>query len=214
MFTGIIESLGSVSRTESRGGDTRLQLTSEQLDFSDVKLGDSIAVSGACLTVVAFDENSFAADVSNETLRCTSLGKLKAGDSVNLEKAMLPTTRFGGHMVSGHVDGLAELVDISDEGRSKVLTYRVPKDLTRYIAAKGSVCLDGVSLTVNSVDSDLFTVNIIPHTMEQTTMQFYSPGQQVNLEVDVVSRYLERLLDAGEADKGLSLAALKQAGMA
>lgn len=214
MFTGIIEALGRVSGIETRGGDTRLEVTSEQLDFSDVKLGDSIAVSGACLTVVELKGKAFAADVSNETLRCTSLGGLEAGDRVNLEKAMLPTTRFGGHMVSGHVDGLAELTAITSEGRSKVLTYRVPKALSRYIADKGSVCLDGVSLTVNSVNRDIFTVNIIPHTMDQTTMQNYVRGQHVNLEVDVVSRYLERLLAADESVEGLTMDTLKKAGMA
>lgn len=198
MFTGIIEATGTLRKMHQTGGDWRLEIVSDKLDFSDVVLGDSIAVSGVCLTVVARESDGFTADVSNETMRCTSLAGLKTGDTVNLEKALTPTSRLGGHIVSGHVDGLAELVDIQPDGRSNCLRYRVPADLARYIAAKGSVCLDGVSLTVNQVSGVEFSVNIIPHTAACTTIQHYRPGRMVNLEVDVVSRYLERLLSPSE----------------
>lgn len=214
MFTGIIEASGTIRQLQQTGGDWRLEIASDTLDFSDVSQGDSIAVSGVCLTVVAQTSNSFTADVSNETLRCTSLGALQVGDMVNLEKALLPTSRLGGHIVSGHVDGLVELVDLQPEGRSKCLRYRVPRELAKYIAAKGSVCLDGVSLTVNAVEDLEFTVNIIPHTALSTTIQQYRPGRQVNLEVDVVSRYLERLLSplAGSDSASITLDTLANAG--
>ena len=215
MFTGIIAATGKVRKLESRGGDWRLDVASDHLDFSDVALGDSIAVSGTCLTVISFTDNSFVADVSNETMRCTSLGSLQQGSLVNLEKAMTPSSRLGGHIVSGHVDGLAELLSIEDDGRSAKLSYQVPEDLSRYIAAKGSVCLDGVSLTVNEVEGSRFTVNIIPHTAERTTIHLYRPGQKVNLEVDVISRYLERLLSHGAEhaeQSGLTLEQLARAG--
>lgn len=194
MFTGIIEATGEIDQLQAAGGDWCLKVSSHKLDFSDVKIGDSISVSGVCLTATALSKNSFSADVSNETMACTALGQLTIGDMVNLEKAMLPTTRLGGHIVSGHVDGLAELMSKTSDGRSVRLVYRVPVELAKYIAHKGSVCLDGVSLTVNDVKEDSFDVNIIPHTTEETTIHLYKPGRKVNLEVDVISRYLERLL--------------------
>ena len=215
MFTGIIETSGKIKDLSSNGGDWQIVIESSGLDFSDVELGDSISVSGTCLTVITKDAGSFTADVSNETMRCTSLGSLKKGDQVNLEKAMTPSSRLGGHIVSGHVDGLAELIEISEDGRSTRLTYKVPKGLARYIAAKGSVCLDGVSLTVNEVSGCEFNVNIIPHTTELTTIHLYSVGRKVNLEVDVVSRYLERLITADadvENNTSLTLDNLRQAG--
>lgn len=213
MFTGIIETTGKVKKLDATEGDWRLEIVAEQLDFSDVALGDSIAVSGVCLTVISFTEQSFCADVSNETMDCSSLGELKPGSLVNLEKAVTPTSRLGGHIVSGHVDGLATLLSKTVDGRSERLVYRVPKELSRYIAAKGSVCLDGVSLTVNTVNNDEFSVNIIPHTAECTTIQKYQPGQKVNLEVDVVSRYLERLLKAGDnSGSNITLENLARAG--
>ena len=215
MFTGIIQATGTLEASENRGGDVRMCIASDGLDFSDVALGDSIAVSGVCLTVISFTSRSFEADVSGETLRCTSLGSLGTGSPVNLEKAMTPSSRLGGHIVSGHVDGLATLRSRTPEGRSEKLVYEVPPELARYIAAKGSVCLDGVSLTVNQVEGRQFSVNIIPHTAECTTIQHYRAGQQVNLEVDVVARYLERLLTAGEHPAaGLSLETLQQHGFA
>ena len=216
MFTGIIEAIGRVETVTAVGGDVRLRLAVGQLDMADVKLGDSIAVNGVCLTVVEFDQGHFTADVSNETLAHSSLKGLKRGSSVNLEKAMLANGRFGGHIVSGHVDGLGELIQISPNGRALDYWVRVPTELARYIAEKGSVTVDGVSLTVNQVKGDTFRLTIIPHTAEQTIIQQYQVGQSVNLEVDVLARYLERLLTApSERDKaqaGLTIEALAQAG--
>jgi riboflavin synthase len=202
MFTGIIEATGQIEDLQAANGDWRLSVASDKLDFSDVKIGDSISVSGVCLTAITLNEKSFVADVSNETMNCTSLAQLSKGDLVNLEKAMQPVSRLGGHIVSGHVDGLAELIRKTDDGRSERLVYKVPTELSRYIAHKGSVCLDGVSLTVNEVDGDEFSVNIIPHTTAATTMHLYQAGRKVNLEVDVISRYLERLLQrSSETDE-------------
>lgn len=214
MFTGIIEATGSLRQLRQTGGDWRLEIASGTLDFSDVALGDSVAVSGVCLTVVAWENGCFAADVSNETMRCTSLGKLQTGDAVNLEKALTPTSRLGGHIVSGHVDGLAELIDLQPDGRSTCLYFRVPAELARYIAAKGSVCLDGVSLTVNQVNGVEFSVNIVPHTAACTTIRDYRPGRLVNLEVDVVSRYLERLFSplTNDDEAGVTLETLEKTG--
>lgn len=199
MFTGIIEATGIVSGLrQGSDADWCLTITSEQLDFSDVKIGDSIAVSGCCLTVVALDQHTFSADVSSETLACTTLGKLAVGTRVNLEKAMQATARFGGHIVSGHVDGVGTLLESAAEGSSIRLEFELPVKLAHYVAAKGSICIDGTSLTVNAVKNATFTVNIIPHTQQVTVIGDYKKGQQVNLEVDLVARYLERLLQAGQ----------------
>lgn len=194
MFTGIIEAVGAVKRLEPMGGDLRFVIDSGSLDMSDVQIGDSIAVNGVCLTVIEFDSGSFSADVSNETISLTSLNGLKAGSAVNLEKAMLPTTRMGGHLVSGHVDGLGTVVNKSGDARSIRLEIEVPVELKKYIAVKGSICIDGTSLTVNSVDNRIVGLNIVPHTQERTVIQHYSKGTKVNLEVDLVARYLETLL--------------------
>lgn len=189
--------MGSVSSLQQNSGaDWRIGIASEQLDLADVKLGDSIAVSGCCLTVVELGTGVFAADVSNETLACTTLGKLEVGSPVNLEKAMLATARFGGHIVSGHVDGVGSLLESAPDGTSIRLRFAVPSNLAHYVAAKGSICIDGTSLTVNSVEGAAFTVNIIPHTQQETIIGSYEIGQLVNLEVDLVARYLERLLDS------------------
>lgn len=207
MFTGIIEATGKIVELKAADGDWRLRVESNQLDFSDIKIGDSISVSGVCLTAIALTANTFVADVSNETMSCTAMAQLGKGDLVNLEKAMLPVSRLGGHIVSGHVDGLVELLSKSNDGRSERLVFKVPAELSRYIAHKGSVCLDGISLTVNEVAGDEFGVNIIPHTTTETTIHLYQPGRKVNLEVDVISRYLERLLlkgGAGNAESSLS----------
>ena len=193
MFTGIIEAKGTIANLEQLESEWRIRIETGALDLSDVKIGDSIAVNGCCLTVVTLSASGFAADVSLETLRCTTLGELKAGSAVNLEKAMLATDRFGGHIVSGHVDGVGELESITPEGKSLKLQFRAPDDLARYIAAKGSICIDGTSLTVNGVEGARFTINVIPHTQEETISGTYGVGQQVNLEVDLVARYLERL---------------------
>lgn len=214
MFTGIIEAVGKISTMESRGGDMRLRIDTNKLDMSDVKLGDSIAVSGVCLTAIEFDEKSFLADVSGETLAHTTLGSLAKGDDVNLEKALTPSSRLGGHMVSGHVDGVGEVISRSKDARSVRFQLRTPKELTRYIAKKGSICIDGISLTVNDIDGERFDLNIVPHTLEQTTMASFEPGRKVNLEVDVIARYLEQLIKAGDglATNGISFDLLQEQG--
>lgn len=194
MFTGIIEAAGIIESLEQVGGDLRAVISSAEMDFTDVKTGDSICVSGVCLTALNIDGNSFSVDVSNETASLTSFSQLQEGDKVNLEKAMQPESRFGGHIVSGHVDGVAELVSRTQDGRSERLVFSTPPELKKYIAAKGSVCLEGISLTVNEVDGRQFGVNIIPHTAEKTTLGLLQVGSKVNLEVDIISRYLERLL--------------------
>ncbi len=198
MFTGIIEATGQIAALQKVGGDVRLYLRTESLDLTDVKTGDSIAVNGVCLTAVELSGDGFQADVSGETLARTTLGQLAVGSRVNLEKALLPTTRLGGHLVSGHVDGLGRVERLGEEARSLRLDIRAPDLLARYIAEKGSICVDGISLTVNQVDGALFSLNIVPHTRNVTTLQEVRQGQAVNLEVDLLARYLERLL-LGEA---------------
>lgn len=214
MFTGIIEAVGAVKRLEPMGGDLRFIIDAGSLDMADVQIGDSIAVNGVCLTVIAFDPDSFSADVSNETISLTSLQGLKAGSAVNLEKAMLPTTRMGGHLVSGHVDGLGTVVNKSEDARSIRLEIEVPAELKKYIAVKGSICIDGTSLTVNSVDHRTVGLNIVPHTQERTVIQHYAKGTRVNLEVDLVARYLETLLlNMDEKDRGkVNMALLTRTG--
>ncbi|MER3546948.1 MAG: riboflavin synthase [Rhodanobacteraceae bacterium] len=196
MFTGIVQCTGTLARSESRGGDLRLSIDASALDFSDVAIGDSIAVSGCCLTVVEREGANLAFDVSSETLSLTTLGRLRAGDMVNLEKALRLSNRLGGHLVSGHVDGIARIVSVEPDGRSQRWRIETPHELARYIAARGSVCLDGVSLTVNQVDSTRFSVNLIPHTIEVTSFSRRKPGDALNLEVDMMARYVERLLEA------------------
>lgn len=200
MFTGIIEAIGSVAKLEQLGADWRLTIDSGDLDLGDVKLGDSIAVNGCCLTVVDLRDSLFAADVSNESMRCTALGDFKTGTRVNLEKAMLANGRLGGHIVSGHVDGVGRLVEAGADGNSEKLVFEAPAAIAKYIAAKGSICIDGTSLTVNDVGGNSFTVNVIPHTQTATVIGDYRVGRQVNLEVDLVARYLERLLQGDNAD--------------
>jgi riboflavin synthase len=194
MFTGIIEGIGRLARVDSRGGDARLGIEVGNLPFNDVRLGESIAVNGVCLTVVAFDAEHFEADASNETLSLTTLGALKPGAAVNLERAMLPTDRLGGHLVSGHVDGPGKVVGIHDDARAQRWRFAAPPALLRYIAKKGSICVDGVSLTVNEVDGQGFEVALIPHTVANTAFAQTGVGDAVNLEIDLVARYVERLL--------------------
>lgn len=196
MFTGIVAATGTIARIQVIDGDWRLTVRSDALDLHGVQLGDSIAVSGVCLTAVQLGEHSFSADVSRETLAVTTLQHWREGDLVNLELALQPQSRLGGHIVSGHVDGIGELISRTADARSERLLFRVPAALARYIAHKGSVCLDGVSLTVNEVNGNEFGVNIIPHTAERTTLHLYKPGRRVNVEVDVIARYLERMLTA------------------
>jgi len=194
MFTGIIQAIGQIRHLEPRGGDVRLSVGTGKLALEGVKIGDSIAVNGVCLTAVALGAGAFAADVSRETLSLTTLGRLKMGSRVNLEKALTLATPLGGHLVSGHVDGVGEVVNRHDDGRSWRLRVQAPAALAKYIAQKGSICVDGTSLTVNAVDGRDFELNIVPHTLSETIIGGYRPGTQVNLEVDLVARYLERLL--------------------
>jgi riboflavin synthase len=198
MFTGIIQSSGRVTRGEPRGGDLRFTLIAPDFDATDVALGDSIAVSGCCLTVVGHEGDTLAFDVSNESLALTTLGGLGLGDRVNLEKALRLSDRLGGHLVSGHVDGIGTITTIESDARSQRWRIAAPHQLMRYIAAKGSVCVDGVSLTVNAVAGDGFEVNLIPHTVESTTFGDRRAGDRVNLEIDMLARYVERLLAARE----------------
>ncbi|MBI3571035.1 MAG: riboflavin synthase [Gammaproteobacteria bacterium] len=236
MFTGIIQAIGKISVLERRGGDARLRVAAGGLDMADVKLGDSIAVSGVCLTAIELSAKDFAADVSGETLSRTTLGGMKPGAAVNLEKALLPTTRLGGHLVSGHVDGVGKVLDHRQDARSVRFRIAVPRELGKYIAEKGSVCINGVSLTVNAVhdsrdgggttsgkkeverrreqpprathgavaDGAEFEVNIVPHTLAETTLGELAPGHTVNIEVDLLARYLERLLQGQDAAVGVT----------
>ena len=195
MFTGIIESVGKVKAMQPLGGDIRLIIESDSLDFSDVSLGDSIASNGICLTVVELGSNYYAVDVSRETIARTALQDLKAGHVVNLEKAMLPTTRFGGHIVSGHVDGVGVVSKLQADARSIYIEIKIPQELAHYTATKGSITLDGISLTTNLVRDNVVCLNIIPHTAKMTNIaQDWLVGDKVNVEVDLVARYLERLL--------------------
>ncbi|MDF2181677.1 riboflavin synthase [Neptuniibacter sp. CAU 1671] len=217
MFTGIIEAIGEIAAVNEVGGDLKLYVRTGKLDLADVCLGDSIATNGVCLTVVELPGDGFVADVSRETLSHSRFATIKVGEKVNLEKAMLPTTRFGGHIVSGHVDGVGEVVSRTEDGRSIRLTIAAPASLQRYLVAKGSVTVDGVSLTVNQVDSDGFVLNIVPHTAQETILDSYTPGRQVHLEVDIIARYLERLIGVqpdhnDNNSQGLTLEKLAAAG--
>jgi len=194
MFTGIIQAVGSIASIQDIGGDKRVRLNTNGLALADVELGDSIAVSGVCLTVIEKHSDGFSADVSGETLSRTRLGNLKKSSAVNLEKAVTPTTALGGHLVSGHVDGIGEIINRQADARSVRFSVRAPAMLARYIAEKGSICIDGISLTINAVDGDVFELNIVPHTLDKTTMNEFNVGTKVNLEVDIIARYLERLL--------------------
>ncbi|MBT3027107.1 MAG: riboflavin synthase [gamma proteobacterium symbiont of Ctena orbiculata] len=194
MFTGIIQAVGNVAGMESRQGDLRLSIQCGQLDMNDVALGDSIATNGICLTVIDLSGDGFSADVSRETLSITTLEKLHPGSPVNLEKALTLSTPLGGHLVSGHVDGVGRVVERRDDARSIRFRIEAPAALARYIAHKGSICVDGVSLTVNGVVGARFELNIVPHTLTKTIMENYRVGSEVNLEVDLVARYLERLV--------------------
>ncbi len=216
MFTGIIQAVGEVAAMQRSGGDLRLRIRTGKLPLDDVILGDSISTNGVCLTAVELPGDGYWADVSVETLDFTTLGRLRTGSKVNLEKALTPESRLGGHIVSGHVDGVGEVVSLEADARSTRFVMRAPDGLARYIAHKGSICVDGTSLTVNAVNGAEFELNIIPQTMAETVFGDYRPGSAVNLEVDVIARYLERLLQ-GEAAAhagagGLSLDTLADNG--
>ena len=215
MFTGIIQSVGSIASIESKGTDSRVRIHTGKLSLDDVALGDSIAVNGVCLTAVELPGDGFWADVSGETLSRTTFADIRQGSRVNLEKALTPTTHLGGHLVSGHVDGIGEVIERSDAGRSVKFRIQAPSELARYIATKGSICVDGISLTVNAVDGSIFDLNIVPHTLAETTMDEFQTGSRVNLEVDVIARYLERLLlgdKAAQSGQGITEALLAEHG--
>ncbi|MGB4858948.1 MAG: riboflavin synthase [Dokdonella sp.] len=197
MFTGIIQAIGRIAAIESSGADRRYRIDARALDLSDVANGDSIAVGGVCLTALDIQDGCFSADVSVETLNLTTLGSAVVGDQVNLEKALRLVDRLGGHLVSGHIDATGEVISISNDARSQRWTLEVPQRIARYIAQKGSVCIDGVSLTVNEVDGARFGVNLIPHTQTVTTFGERRVGDSVNIEVDLIARYAERLATAG-----------------
>lgn len=216
MFTGIIESLGKVESLQSVGGDVRLRIQTD-LDMSDVHLGDSIATNGICLTVIEWGDNWYAADVSRESLNRTTLGNWKVGQRVNVEKAMLPTTRFGGHIVSGHVDGVGEINVVREDARSIYYEVTAPAELAKYLAEKGSVTVDGISLTINHLRGNILSLNLIPHTAERTNIGTWQVGSKVNLEVDVLARYIERLLLGDKAaeqktESNISMAFLAENG--
>jgi riboflavin synthase len=211
MFTGIIEAVGTIRAIEPRGGDLRLSVEGGGLDLAGTAIGDSIAVNGCCLTVVAREGAGFAADVSRESLGLTTLGDLGRNSPVNLERALTLSKPLGGHLVTGHVDGIGRVESRLDDGRSVRFRMRAPDALARYIARKGSICVDGVSLTVNEVDGAVFGVNIVPHTLQATVFGAYREGSRVNLEVDIIARYLERLV--GEPG-GLTRNRLEEYGFA
>ena len=194
MFTGIVQGVATVRAVEPRGGDVTLVFDTAGISLADIELGGSVAVSGVCLTATRFDAASFAADVSRETLSLTTLGDWVVGSRVNLEKALLAGQALGGHYVTGHVDGVGELVSRHDDARSVRMEFRVPPELARYVARKGSICIDGVSLTVNGARGDRFDVNLVPHTLEVTTLGGLQAGSRVNLEVDIIARYVERMM--------------------
>lgn len=214
MFTGIVATVGTIAGFETSGDAMRMQIDAGALDLDDVRLGDSIAVSGPCLTVVAVEAGRFDVDVSAETLARTTLGRRKPGDGVNLEKALRLDDRLGGHLVSGHVDGVGTVQRREVAGEYIRFVTRVPAELARYLAFKGSVCMDGVSLTVNDADSETFEVLTIPHTLERTTLGALTEGEPVNIEVDLIARYIERLLGASQqgGQHGLSLDSLVDSG--
>ena len=217
MFTGIIEAVGSIVAMESKGSDVSVRVRSGKLDLRDVKLGDSIATNGVCLTVVQLPGDGYIADVSGETIARTGFADYQAGQRVNLEKALIPTSRLGGHLVSGHVDGVGKIVAVKPLGRAIEYWVEAPRELARYIAEKGSITVDGISLTVNSVEGARFRLTIVPHTSGETTVGEWKVGSRVNLEVDVIARYLERLVLGDKAAdmapaSGVTLAMLAENG--
>ena len=224
MFTGIIEAVGTVVASQSKQGDIRLRINTGKLDLSDVKLGDSIATNGVCLTVVELPGDGFWADVSQESITHTNITDWKSGKSVNLEQALTLATRLGGHMVTGHVDGLGTILSRNEDARSVRFKIKAPAELSKYIAAKGSITVDGVSLTVNAIEdaaatsgnnaSTIFDLNIVPHTVQETVIKDYQVGNTVHLEVDVIARYLERMMqqNSDQPKPGISQAFLAQNG--
>jgi riboflavin synthase len=200
MFTGIIQAVGKVDSIETRNGDFVIGINTNDLDLSAAITGDSIAVNGVCLTAVSLAKQNFVADVSLETMDKTSLGQLKPGSAVNLEKSLTLSTALGGHLVSGHVDGVGSIVAMETDARSTRYSFELAPELQHYIAARGSVTIDGCSLTVTGVENNRFDVNIVPHTADNTIFRYYKKQSQVNIEVDLIARYLERLIDGKAGD--------------
>jgi riboflavin synthase len=217
VFTGIIQAVGTLAGMQPRGGDMALHIRSGGLEMGDVRLGDSIATNGVCLTVIELPGDGYVADVSRESLSLSTLGELRPGSPVNLEKALTLSTPLGGHLVSGHVDGVGRVLERREDARSIRFRIEAPAELARYIAPKGSICVDGVSLTVNGVQGSQFELNIVPHTVQETIIDGYGPGSRVNLEVDLLARYLERLLQGDKAaetgdEGGVTLELLAKSG--
>jgi len=205
MFTGIIETIGTVKSTTRVSGDVRITISAQGFADREVNLGDSIAINGVCLTVIEHSGADFVFDVSVESINHTLIGNWQVGVKVNLEMALLPTTRLGGHLVSGHVDGLATLKSLSEDARSWRMEFEISDDLKKYVAKKGSITINGTSLTVNSVNDNLFDINVIPHTFQVTTLGQLAVGDQVHIEVDLIARYLERLLSGRTETSGSNL---------
>ena len=212
MFTGLIQTVGSIQLIESQGRDKRVMIETGQLPMAGVELGASIAVNGVCLTALDLQDNQFSADVSAETVEHTTFASMQIGTKVNLELSLTPSSRLGGHFVSGHVDGVGEVIKRYADGRSERFIFKAPTPIMKYIAQKGSICINGVSLTVNEVDRDSFGVSIVPHTLQETVIGDFSAGTKVNLEVDVIARYLERLLESKEGSTGITTSLLADAG--
>ncbi|MDX1353299.1 MAG: riboflavin synthase [Thiomicrorhabdus sp.] len=201
MFTGIIQAEGTIAQIEPKEGDWKVTINVGKLDMSDVQIGDSIAANGVCLTAIEFNDKQYVADLSGETLKVTNAGDWSVGTPVNLEKALTLQDRLGGHLVSGHVDGIGKVISIYQEARSWRYEVEAPIEICKYIAAKGSICINGISLTVNQVEGCVFGVNIVPHTRQETTIKYLEVGSTVNLEVDLLARYLERMMTAPQASQ-------------
>ena len=215
MFTGIILAVGKITQIEQKAGDVRLSIDTGKLSLADANLGDSIAVNGICLTAVELSEHGFVADVSNETLSRTNLKQASTGTAVNIELALTPQTRMGGHIVSGHIDGLATLIEKKPDGRSIRFKFKAPDELAKYIAEKGSICINGISLTINTIEGAVFSVNVVPHTLKETSLGFAAVGDKINLEVDLLARYMERLMKgeaAATCAAGVTEELLKESG--
>ena len=209
MFTGIIQSKGNVVEVHSSDKGVVLVFSCNDLDLSDCSIGDSIAVNGVCLTVTELKENSFTSDVSQETLNCTNFSELKKGHNVNLERSLRFNQGIDGHLVSGHIDGVGEVISIDKEGTSTRLKIKVNNDLTKYIAKKGSICINGVSLTVNSIEINIFDVNIVPHTLSWTTFGELIENSKVNIEIDIIARHIEQLISHGSSS-GIDMSTLSK----
>lgn len=212
MFTGIIRGVGTIAESSDSGGDRRITIDLGELELPALEVGDSIAVNGVCLTVTGFDAGRFSADVSVETLQVTTLGSLEVGAGVNLEPALCVGDALDGHFVMGHVDGVGRVRMLTPAARSQRLEFEMPAALAPYVARKGSIAVDGVSLTVNAVSGNVFEVNIVPHTSEMTIISGYRVGTAVNIEIDMIARYLERLASADGDSDGVNLELLRKHG--